>query len=224
MNIGWMLHSHAEYSNQALAVADLKRRMGREESDFELVPHSSSHMTSEGTKIITKSLKLRADYNSRQVIFRSVLERLKLRRDDPRLTAMSNTGYWKLIPFAQNTLSRDQMTEIMKKQNRYLHEMKAISFINLGSLEGSFRQDFMQDGAGTKRKNPDDTVEEKTNGPKEGEEVEGADHQNKAKGSKNDNDDNIMEGDDAERLNRAIFADTADTSPNRMDREEREKN
>ena len=104
VNIGWILHSHAENSNQELAAADLQRRMGREESDFELMPHSSSHMTSTGTKIITKSRKVCADYNSRQVIFRSVLERLKMGRKDPRLTEMSNTGDWKLIPFAQNIL------------------------------------------------------------------------------------------------------------------------
>ena len=30
------------------------------------------------------------------------------------------------------------MKEIIKKQNRYLHGVTAISFINLGSLEGSF--------------------------------------------------------------------------------------
>ena len=67
-----------------------------------------------------------------------MLECLKLGKNDPRLTNMSNTGDWKLIPFAQNTLSCDQMTELIKKQNRYLHEVTAISFINLGSLEGSF--------------------------------------------------------------------------------------
>jgi len=119
-------------------VADLQQRMRREEANFELVPHTSSHMTSAGTKITTTSLKLRAVYDSRYIIFRSVLERLEMGKDDPRLTEMSNTGDWKLILFAQNTLSRDQMTEIMKKQNRYLHEVKAISFIHLGSLEGSF--------------------------------------------------------------------------------------
>ena len=158
VNIRWMLHSHAEYSNQELAVADLQQRMGREEADFELVPRSSWYMTSAGTKMITKSLKLRAVYDSHQVIFCSVLERIKMGRDDPRLTPMSNTGDWKLILFAQNTLSQDQMTEIMKKQNRYLHNMKAVSFINLGSLEGSFRQEIVQEGMGTKRKNPDETV------------------------------------------------------------------
>jgi len=169
--------------------------MGREEADFELVPHSSSHMTSEGTKIITKSLKLRADYNSRQVIFRSVLERLKMGRDDPRLTAMSNTGDWKLIPFAQNTLSRDQMTEIIIKQNRYLHEMKAISFINLGSLEGSFRQD-MHDGVETDGNNPEDTVEATTTVPNDDRRGDGAKNQDTVTGSIIDdtNDSNNRDG------------------------------
>ena len=51
---------------------------------------------------------------------------------------MSNTAEWKLIPFAQNTISRDQMTTLIQKQNKYLHETHAISFINVGSLEGSF--------------------------------------------------------------------------------------
>ena len=87
-----MLHSHSEYSNQELAVADLQRRMGREEADFELVPHTSSHMTSVGTKLTTKFLKLRAVYDSHHIIFRSVLECLKMGKDDTRLTEMSNTG------------------------------------------------------------------------------------------------------------------------------------
>jgi len=88
--------------------------MAREEADFELVPHTSSHLTSAGTKIITKSLKLRTVYYSRQVIFRSLLK--KMGKDDPRLKEMSNMGDWKLIPFTQNTLSCDQMMEIMKKK------------------------------------------------------------------------------------------------------------
>lgn len=138
VNIGWILSSHAEYSNQELACADLRHRMDRPENDFELVPHTINHLTSAGTKVTTKALKLRTEYDSRQVVFRKMLECLKLGRNDSRLTNMSNTGDWKLIPFAQNTISRDQMTELVKKQNRYLHEVTAISFINLGSLEGSF--------------------------------------------------------------------------------------
>ena len=65
VNIGWCLHSHAEYSNQELARADLQQLMGREGADFELVHHSSSHITSDSTKITTKSMKIRADCNVR---------------------------------------------------------------------------------------------------------------------------------------------------------------
>ena len=51
------------------------------------------------------------------------------------------------------------MTELIKKQNRYLHEVTAIAFINLGSLEGSFRQEVEQEGGGSKRKISTDIVE-----------------------------------------------------------------
>ena len=112
--------------------------MGRERADFELVPHSSSHIANDGTKITTKSLKIRAGYNVRQEVFQGLLERMKLGKEDPKLTEISNTEDWKLIHFAQNTLSRDQMMEPMKKQNRYLHSVREISFINLGFLEGLF--------------------------------------------------------------------------------------
>ena len=56
--------------------------------------------------------------------------------EDDRLDDMSNTAKWKMIPFANNTLSKDQMTRIINIQNEYLHEVSSISFINLGSLEG----------------------------------------------------------------------------------------
>jgi len=60
VNIGWIINSHAEYSYQELARADLQRRIGRGKNDFELVLHTSSHVDSEGTKITTKSLRVRA--------------------------------------------------------------------------------------------------------------------------------------------------------------------
>ena len=87
-----LLNSHAEYSNQELVRTDLQRRMGRERMDLELVPLTSSHVTSDGKKIITKSLKVRADCDSRQVLFRSLLECLKSGGGDPNLTEMSNTA------------------------------------------------------------------------------------------------------------------------------------
>ena len=150
MNIGWLLISHVKYSNQVMARSDLQRRMVRDTIDFELVPHTLSHITSKGTEIAIKLLKVRADYDSRQVIFMSLLECLKKGSDNTSLTEMSNTAEWKLIPFAQNTLSRDQATELIKKQNWYLHQAHAILFINIGSLDGSFQSGKRTEG-GSKR-------------------------------------------------------------------------
>jgi len=151
VNIGWCLHSHAEYSNQELARADLQQRMGKERVDFGLVPHSLSHITSDGSKITTKSMKIRADCNVRQEVLRGLPECTKSGKEDPNLTEMSSTAGWKLILFAQNTLSRDQMMELIKKQNRYLHSVRAISFINLGSLEDLFHQEIVLEGVYGKR-------------------------------------------------------------------------
>jgi len=44
------------------------------------------------------------------------------------------------------------MTELIKKQNRYLHKVHAISFINIGFLEGSFQQNDENGRRGMKRK------------------------------------------------------------------------
>ena len=48
------------------------------------------------------------------------------------------------------------MTALVKKQNKYLHDVYAISFINMGLLKGNF---FATDALrkGSKRKNDDST-------------------------------------------------------------------
>lgn len=76
-----------------MAKAYLQYRMGREETDLELVPHTSSHITSKRTKITNKSLTLKADNDSRQEIFMSVLKCLKrgeLIPDSPKCQIQQN--------------------------------------------------------------------------------------------------------------------------------------
>jgi len=51
------------------------------------------------------------------------------------------------------------MKELIKKQNRYLHQVHAISFINIRSLEGTFSINY-KDELGNKRKTIDDRAEE----------------------------------------------------------------
>jgi len=133
VNIGWLLHLHAEYFNQEKARANLQQRMEREEADlnsFCIHPHMVRVPVPNLPQIPEGESSLRLSPDN----IKKLPECLNLGREDPQLTDLSNTGDWKLIPFAQNTL-----TELITKQHLYLHEVKAISFINLESLEGSFR-------------------------------------------------------------------------------------
>ena len=88
-----------------------------------------------GSKNNNQSTKVRASFNSRQDIFTGLLAFFKKGHADETLTALSDTAEWKLTPFAHNTLSRDQMTELIQKQNQYLHGVHEISCINFESLE-----------------------------------------------------------------------------------------
>ena len=51
------------------------------------------------------------------------------------------------------------MTELIKNQNRYLHQVHAISFIKIRSLEGTFSINY-KDELGNKRKTIDNRAEE----------------------------------------------------------------
>ena len=92
VNIEWYLFSHPEYVNQALETRDLQSQMGMDSAAFELLPHSISHTTSKGTRITTKALKVRYDYNSRQLFFTRLLECLKKGAKDEQLDEMLNTA------------------------------------------------------------------------------------------------------------------------------------
>ena len=56
------------------------------------------------------------------------------------ITPSSNTNRFKYIPFANSTFLTDQMSEITKRQNRFLHECVPISVVNLESLTYKFLQ------------------------------------------------------------------------------------
>jgi len=95
---------------------------------------------------------VRDDYDLPQGIIWRFLDCLKKGGDDENQTEISNMTDWKLIPFAQNTLSRDQMTELMQKQNQYLHEVHVVSIINVCPLKGLVRQDYGGEDSRVKRK------------------------------------------------------------------------
>ena len=147
-NLGWLLGSHPEYTCQTLAVSDLRKRMTNKEVEFELIPHQISHTTQGGSIIKTKALKLRSNYDDREEVMNQVMRALAKGEEDEALTSSSNTRTFKLIPFMNSPLSVSQTTTAIHKQNAYLHDVKAISVVNLGDIGKELPKDGDQSMAG----------------------------------------------------------------------------
>ena len=137
-NLGWLLYSHPEYTNFVQAVEDLTSRMKTRELEFELLPHNIVHMNSQGIKMNTKALKVRANYDDREKVMRELMEAFK-NTDYEALSVMSNTKRFKLIPFTNHLMSVDQVTELLVRQNVFLHQCHAISVINIGDIAYRFQ-------------------------------------------------------------------------------------
>ena len=57
--------------------------------------------------------------------------------------AASTTAAFKLIPFRNHAISKDGMTELMTRQNDFLHHTAAISVVNGGYCDQRFEEDGM---------------------------------------------------------------------------------
>ena len=84
-------------------------------ADFDMTPHTITRVTRKGGKIGTNALKVQSSYNQRTVIFNGLLYSFKKAGNDENLTILSNKAKWKLIQFSNNTLSINQMTELIIK-------------------------------------------------------------------------------------------------------------
>ena len=138
-NVGWLLYLHPEYTNQRLAVHDLRSRMTTRKLEFEVVPHNIVHTTRDNVKISTRALKVRTNFNDKDEVIKELMEALKKGPLDPKLVCTSNTGMFKFIPFGKATFNTNQMTQLIKKQNTFLHKTHAISVVNMRYLDGVFR-------------------------------------------------------------------------------------
>ena len=67
-------------------------------------------------------------------------ELLEALHNDETLTTMSNTKMFKMIPFQNHMMSEDQMSELISRQNTFLHDCEAILVINLGRICYRFKQ------------------------------------------------------------------------------------
>ena len=139
VKIGWILRSHPQYTNFRVATRDLIARIG-EEVEIELSPHTISHGTSKNTTITTKALKVVTNDADSGRVLDGLIEALTT---TPGEFAASTTAAFKLIPFRNHAISKDGMTELMTRQNDFLHHTAAISVVNGGYCDQRFEEDGM---------------------------------------------------------------------------------
>ena len=53
---------------------------------------------------------------------------------DPALTSVSNTTHFRFIPFNNSPLTSAQIVTAIKRQNAFLHDVHAISVINIAAV------------------------------------------------------------------------------------------
>ena len=138
-NIGWLLHSHPDFTNQRAAIEDLRSRMETRDLEFELAPHTISHQADDETKIVTKALKVRSNLDDRAQVEKELMECLGKGESDEFLTEYSNTARFKLIPFRKGLIPDEMMTDFVKQQNKFLRDIQEISVVNINYLDGSFK-------------------------------------------------------------------------------------
>ena len=139
VKVGWLLMSHPQYTNFRAATRDLKARIG-EEVEIELSPHTISHNTTKNTTITTRALKVVTNDEDCGRVLDGLIDALTT---TPKEYLASNTAAFKLIPFRNHAIGRDGMTELMTRQNDFLHHTVAISVVNGGSCDQRFEDDGM---------------------------------------------------------------------------------
>ena len=139
VKIGWILRSHPQYTNFRAATRDLIARIW-DEVEIEHSPHTISHGTSKNTTITTKALKVVTNDADSGRVLDGLIEALTT---TPGEFAASTTAAFKLIPFRNHAITKDGMTELMTRQNDFLHHTAAISVVNGGYCDQRFEEDGM---------------------------------------------------------------------------------
>ena len=129
VKLGWILNAHPSFTHQKYAINELKKRMENLDIEIEISPHTISHTTSDNKQIRTNTLRIdsTADHSHKAM---DLL--IKALTNTPSEHSTSPTQAYKIIPFQNHGLSTDEITELIYRQNKFLHETSAISIINAG--------------------------------------------------------------------------------------------
>jgi len=136
--VGWLLHSHPTYTNFAQATKDLLARINIKDLEIELSPHAISHKNVNDEIMRTNALKVVTTAEDSKVVLDGLITALT---KTPREFQSSSTADFKLIPFQDNAIGRDGITELIERQNNYLHKTWAISVMDGGDGNDLFSEE-----------------------------------------------------------------------------------
>ena len=136
VKIGWLLRSHPTYTNFQMATADLIHRIGTNPPvELELTPHSITHKAADNQTVRTHALKVVTVEKDADAVLNGLIAALTR---TPTKFRHSTTVDFKLIPFQNNAIGRDGITQLITRQNNYLHSSMATSVVDGGHCRQYF--------------------------------------------------------------------------------------
>ena len=143
VKIGWLLKSHPAYTKYLKTTEDLLARIQKKGVELELSPHSISHQNANEKVMRTNTLKVVTTEEDSQDALDGLIEALTEPQED---FLASLTFNFKLTPFRNNTIERDGITELIARQNTFLHNIVDISVVDCGNGDDLFHDDNKPEG------------------------------------------------------------------------------
>jgi len=132
VKMGWLLRSHPNYTNFNKATTDLGRRIGVA-VEIEILPHTISHRFSDQRSIKTSALKVVITSKDSEAALNRLIRALKVNPSEFKNLTMRD---FKLIPFQDNVIGREGLTELTTRQNGVLHSTVEILLVDGGWCDG----------------------------------------------------------------------------------------
>ena len=134
--MGCLLRSHPVYTNYARAIEDLSTRIRTEGVELELLTNTISHTTTTDETLETHALKVVTTADSNDTTLEGLIDALT---DTPTKYANSTMAKFKLVSFQDTSINKDGITELIIRQNEFLHVTMMNSVVDRGTCDDTLR-------------------------------------------------------------------------------------
>ena len=130
VKIGWIICSHPTYTPFKTVMEEFIKRIGTEPLvELELSPHALTHRAADNQTIRTHALKVVTVERDLDTVLNGLINSLTRTFTEFKY---STTVDFKLIPFQNNAISGEGITELFARQNNYLHNTMATWVVDSG--------------------------------------------------------------------------------------------